>query len=152
MHRFRHCRGVRARFIDQDFGDVTELDVGEYEDPTQLGSQYYVFNRELRQAVVRFVGRRATRPLPGTLGELVLSVEGAEWRAQVVCTSAKANDRTQASCDTSTDESPEAGMAYTFEAQAAPQTTPSARERHGVDCLATALFLDALLKKAPGDP
>jgi hypothetical protein len=33
-------------------------------------------------------------------------------------------------------------VAYEFEAQPLPKIKASARERHGVDCLATALLLD----------
>jgi hypothetical protein len=114
-------------------GEVWELDVGEYDDPTQLGAQCYTFSTEFRQGVVRFVGPPVARPLAGVLGALVLSADGAEYRVEAVCTRAE--------------HRPGRGVAYEFEAQATPETRASARERHGVDCLATALLLDELAEE-----
>jgi hypothetical protein len=130
MARFRGRLGVLARFESTDLGEVSELDVGEYDDPDQFGAQVYTFTSEVRQGVVRFVSRVVEPPLRGALGALVLSHEGAEYRAEAACTEA----------------SPRAGarMAYVFEVQGEPRITAPARERHGVDCLATALLLDAL--------
>jgi hypothetical protein len=133
MPRFIHRVGVAARFCDQDFGEVCELDVGEYDDPTQLGAQCYTFSTEFRQDVVRFVGPPVSRPLAGVLGALELRAEGAEYRVEAVCT--RATDR------------PGSRVAYEFEAQASPQIKASARERHGVDCLGTALLLDELAEE-----
>jgi hypothetical protein len=132
MPRFLQRNGVSARFCEQDLGEVCELDVGEYDDPTQLGVQCYTFSTELRQGVVRFVGPPVSRPLAGVLGVLELSAEGAEYRVEAVCT--RAENRA------------DAGVRYEFEAQARPEVKASARERHGVDCLGTALLLDELAK------
>ena len=112
---------------------VRELDVGEYDDPTQLGAQCYTFSTEFRQGIVRFVGPPPSRALAGVLGVLELSAEGAEYRVEAVCT--RAEDRAGS------------GGVYEFEAQAPPQIKASARERHGVDCLGTALLLDELAKE-----
>lgn len=83
--------------------------------------------------MVRFQAPGTPRASVGSLAELVLSHQGAEYRALAVCTLA----------------SPAAhGAAYVFETQEDPRITASARERHGVDCLATALLLDALEEEA----
>ncbi len=132
MARFLQRHGVRARFCAEDLGEVFELDVGEYDDPTQLGAQCYTFSTELRQGVVRFVGPPPSRPLTGVLGVLELSAEGAEYRVEAVCT--RAENRGDG-----------AGR-YEFEAETPPDIKASARERHGVDCLGTALLLDELAR------
>ncbi|MBN1606668.1 MAG: hypothetical protein JW940_08540 [Polyangiaceae bacterium] len=130
MVRFLARLGVLARFGSTDFGEVSRLDVGEYNDPDQFGAQYYVFSHDVRQGVVRFTSHAAEAPLLGTMAELVLRHQGAEYRAEAACTEAapRADGR----------------VAYVFEVQGQPRITASARERHGVDCLATALLLDAL--------
>ena len=133
MARFLQRDGVRARFREEDLGVVCELDVGEYDDPTQLGAQCYTFSTELRQGAVRFVGPPVSRPLAGVLGMLELSAEGAAYRVEAVCT--RAENRA------------DGGGVYEFEAETVPEIKASARERHGVDCLGTALLLDELAKE-----
>ncbi|MBN2195318.1 MAG: hypothetical protein JW751_21045 [Polyangiaceae bacterium] len=72
---------------------------------------------------------KAAPPLQGVLSELVLSCRGAEYRARAVCVSEREHD---------------SGVAYCFEVEEAPAIVAPARERHGVECLGTALLLDAL--------
>jgi hypothetical protein len=130
MTRFVVRDGVEARFGSAELGEVTDLDVGQFADPTDFGAQYYVFSHDVLKDLVRFVARPGPSSLANTLAELVLSSQGAEYRASAVCVS----------------EDPRADgrVAFGFEVEHRAQVTASARDRHGVDCLATALLLDAL--------
>jgi hypothetical protein len=130
MARFTVRRNVRARFGKTDLGVVTDLDIGEFHDLTEPPEQFYVFCHEIRQEVVRFVAGGPSQSIVGALRTLVLNAEGAEYRVEALCSGA----------------SPHAHelTAYTFEAQGTAQVRECARQRHGVDCLATALLLDAL--------
>ena len=133
MTRFLAREGVEARFGGADFGEVTDLDVGQYADPTDFGAQYYVFNHDVLKDAVRFVACRPASPLQGTLDDLVLSCQGAEYRARAVCVSEAAR--------------PGERMAYCFEVEERLEVIAPARERHGVECLGTALLLDAIRPK-----
>jgi hypothetical protein len=128
--RFLVREGVEARFGSTELGEVTDLDIGQFADPTDFGAQYYVFSHDVLKDLVRFVARPGRNSLAGTLAELVLSSQGAEYRATAVCVS----------------EEPRADgrVAFGFEVEHRADITASARDRHGVGCLATALLLDAL--------
>ena len=130
MARFPGRRGVLARSGSRDCREVPELDVGEHDDPDPFGAQYYVFSHEVRQGVLRCASRAAQASLLGTLDERVLRHEGAEYRAEAACT-----EETRRA---------DGLVAYVFEVQGQPLVTAPARERYGVDCLATALLLDAI--------
>ena len=80
--------------------------------------------------MVRFVAKGQREPVVGALGTLVLEAEGAEYRVEALCADALGHEGHT--------------TAYTFEAQGPSRITECARQRHGVDCLATALLLDAL--------
>jgi len=137
MFRFTSRDRVRARFGEVDFGVVEALDVGEYEDPTQMGEQFYVFRVQRRQDVIRWQSAVDAASVRGHIAVLVLrDDEGAEYRAEAACT-----ERRQVGA---------ARYEYVFEAQLPATLTASARERHDVDDLAAALLLDAV-RKGDGD-
>ena len=129
MTRFVARQGVLARFDGLDLGIVDALDIGPFADLEQPELQYYVFVHQAQQDVIRFaVG--CPPPRVGQLGSLVLEHEGARYQVEALCTGVEplASGR----------------CSLRFEAQHPPQVRASARERHGVDDLASALLLDAL--------
>jgi len=130
MTRFVGGEGVEARFGSADFGEVADLDIGQFADPTEFGAQCYVFSHDVLKDLVRFVARRGPASLSGSLAELVLLSQGAEYRATAVCVSEESL--------------PDGRVAFGFEVEHRARITVSARARHGVDCLAAALLLDAL--------
>lgn len=139
MLRFAPRSAVRARFGAVDFGVVEDLDVGQYEDPTQMGEQFYVFRIQRRQDVIRWQSEVDAPSVPGRIAELSLrDDEGAEYRVEAACVERRALGATR--------------FQYVFEAQLPATLTASARERHGVDDLAAALLLDAMRKHDDGDP
>jgi len=139
VFRFTSRSRVRARFGEVDFGVVEELDVGEYEDPTQLGEQFYVFRVQRRQDVIRWQSDVNAASIRGRIAVLVLrDDEGAEYRVEAACTEHRQLEA--------------AHFQYVFEAQLPPTLTASARERHGVHDLAAALLLDAVREDDGSDP
>jgi len=139
VFRFTSRHGVRARFGQVEFGVVKELDVGQYEDPTQMGEQFYVFRVQRRQDVIRWQSDVEAAGVRGHIAMLVLrDDQGAEYRVEAACTEHRRLD-----CGR---------FQYVFEAQVPAMLTPSARERHGVDDLAAALLLDAVRWDEKDDP
>ena len=139
MLRFSPRSRVRARFGEVNFGVVEDLDVGEYEDPTQMGEQFYVFRVQRRQDVIRWQSGINADSIQGHIAELSLrDDEGAAYRVEAVCTEHRRLDATR--------------FQYVFEAQLPATTTAPARERHGVDDLAAALLLDAVREREGSDP
>ena len=131
MFRFASRSRVRAHFGEFDFGVVEELDVGQYEDPTQMGEQFYVFRVQRRQDVIRWQSSVDATSVQGHIAVLVLrDDQGAEYRVEAACTEHRRLDAER--------------FQYVFEAQLPPTLTARARERHGVDDLAAALLLDAV--------
>ena len=131
MFRFDARSRVRARFGEIDFGVVRELDIGEYEDPTQMGEQFYVFRVQRRHDVIRWQSDVDAASIRGRIAVLVLrDDEGAEYRVEAACIELQ--------------QLGSAHFRYVFEAQLPPTLTASACERHGVDDLAAALLLDAV--------
>jgi hypothetical protein len=139
VHRFSTRQGVEASFDHIEFGQVEALDIGEYEDPSQLGETYYVFRIQRRQDVIRWQSGVDAPQLPGRLSQLTLhSSDGATYRVEAVCVTRQAL--------------PSGGFEYVFEAQLPPAVTAPAQERHGVDSLAAALLLDALRETDGREP
>jgi hypothetical protein len=137
VHRFESRANVRACFGEVDFGIVEELDVGEYEDPTQMGEQFYVFRIQRRQDVIRWQSTIDAQSIRGRIAQLTLyDDQGAGYRVEAACTEHRhlASGRYQ----------------YVFEAQLPAEITAPARERHGTDDLAAALLLDALAEPDGG--
>jgi hypothetical protein len=131
MFRFDARSRVRASFGEVEFGVVQELDVGEYEDPTQMGEQFYIFRVQRRHDVIRWQSDVDATAIRGHIAVLVLrDDEGAEYRVEAACTEHRKLEA--------------ALFQYVFEAQLPPTLTAAARERHGVNDLAAALLLDAV--------
>jgi hypothetical protein len=126
MSGFRARREVTASFGGISLGVAADLDIGSFEDPTQHGDQYYVWQRERRQDVVRFAVAVDARDLLGRVAHLELRApDGSAYRVEAACVGAEDG-------------------ALTFEALVDPCITRPAIDRHGVDDLAAALLLDAL--------
>ncbi len=129
--RFLAREGVLATFDDLDLGVAEALDIGPFADPDQPGLQYYVFSHQARQDVVRFASRCRVAPRTGQLGSLTLQHDGAHYQVEALCTAVEPRE--------------DGRCALCFEAQHPPRVRASARERHGIDDLASALLLDALI-------
>jgi len=130
VSRFTARERVSATFGERNLGVVAALDIGPCEDPDQLGLQYYVFSHPGRQDVVRLVSRACLADQVGRLETLTLTCDGARYRVEALCAEHHAlTDGRYAVC---------------FEAQHTAEIRADARERHGVDDLASALLLDAL--------